>query len=48
MRELADSRSAKVKAVFLEQGKLESGRILNCLSTTNIDKKSVAAVELSL
>ncbi|MCK5665963.1 MAG: DUF748 domain-containing protein, partial [Thiotrichaceae bacterium] len=27
MRELADSRSAKVKAVFLEQGKLKSGRI---------------------
>jgi hypothetical protein len=46
MRDLADRRSAKVKAVFLEQGNLEPGRILNCLSGSKLEEKSQASVEL--
>ncbi|MCK5664314.1 MAG: DUF748 domain-containing protein, partial [Thiotrichaceae bacterium] len=48
MHELADKRSAKIKAVFLQQGKLDSSRILNCLSATKMGKKSVPSVELML
>ncbi len=46
MKELADSRAAKVKAFFLEQGKLKSNRILNCLSTSNTEEESQPSVEL--
>ena len=46
MKDLADNRASKVKAFFLEQGKLESSRILNCLSASNLEEKSVASVEL--
>ncbi len=46
MKDLADARSARVKAIFLEQGKLEPKRILNCLSASNIEEKTVASGEL--
>ncbi len=48
MHDLADNRSAKIKAVFLQQGGLESSRILNCLSTTKLEEKSKPSVELML
>jgi hypothetical protein len=48
MRDLADQRSAWVKAYFLEQGKLDSARILNCLSSSNTDKDSKPSVEMQL
>jgi hypothetical protein len=48
MKDLADSRSAKVKNYFLEKGDLKSNRILNCLSSSNIDEKSQASVELEI
>ena len=48
MRNLADQRSAKVKAVFLQQGEIESRRILNCLSASKTEEKSEASVELTL
>lgn len=46
MKDLADSRSAKVKAFLLEQGNLQPNRILNCLSTTSTEDESVPSVEL--
>ena len=46
MRQLADQRSAKIKAIFVEQGKLDSSRILNCLSASSDDEKSEGSVEL--
>ena len=46
MKDLADNRSAKVKAFFLEKGELQSSRILNCLSATDTEEKSVPSVEL--
>ena len=48
MRDLADQRSAKVKATFLQQGEIESRRILNCLSASKTEEKSQASVELTL
>jgi hypothetical protein len=48
MKDLADNRSAKVKNYFIEKGNLPSNRILNCLSHSNIDKKSQAVVALEL
>jgi ribosome-binding ATPase YchF (GTP1/OBG family) len=48
MKDLADNRSAKVKNYFLEKGDLKSNRILNCLSSSNIDEKSQASVELEI
>ena len=46
MLDLANQRSAKVKAYFVEISKLESSRILNCLSSIKTDEKSNPLVEL--
>jgi hypothetical protein len=46
--ELADKRSARVKQLILEQGKLEPNRILNCLSAVKSDKDAQPSVELSI
>ncbi len=48
MKDLADKRSARVKNYFLEKGDLKSNRILNCLSSSSMDEKSQAAVELEI
>ncbi len=48
MKDLADKRSARVKNYFLEKGDLKSNRILNCLSSSSMDEKSHAAVELQI
>lgn len=48
MKDLADNRSARVKNYFLEKGNLKSNRILNCLSSSNMDEKSQASVELEI
>jgi len=48
MRDLADQRAAKVKGFFLDQGKLDSNRILNCLSASNTKKDSKPSVEMQL
>ncbi len=48
MKSLADNRSAKVKAYFLKKGDLKPNRILNCLSSSNIAKDSLSAVELQI
>lgn len=48
MKDLADQRSSKVKAYFLEKGNLPSSRILNCLSTNNLEQDSQPVVELSI
>ena len=46
LRELGDARSARVKAYFLEQGELESSRILNCLSAVKTEQEAKPSVEL--
>lgn len=48
MQEIADLRSSKVKAYFLEKGELPPSRILNCLSSTSLEQDSKPAVELSI
>ena len=48
MKKLADGRSAKVKAYFLKNSNLDSNRILNCLSATNLEKGSNPTVELQI
>jgi hypothetical protein len=48
MKQLADQRSAKVKAFFIEQGKLDSSRILNCLSATSTEKDAKPSVEMQI
>ncbi len=48
MYELADQRSAKVKAYFLEKGELDSSRILNCLSSSNTKEDSKPSVEMQI
>lgn len=48
MRELADQRSEKIKRLILTKGKLEPSRILNCLSSFNLNEESQASVELSI
>ena len=48
MNTLANERSARVKAYFLEKGNLKPDRILNCLSSINIEQDSKPTVELQL
>ena len=48
MKALADERALRVKAYFLEQGDLQPARVLNCLSSTNLEKDSKPAVELQI
>ncbi len=47
-RELADKRSARVKQIILEQGQLDSSRILNCLSSLKTGQDASPSVELSI
>ena len=46
MTELADQRSAKVKAYFLKQANLKPARILNCLSQIITTKEGMSSVDL--
>lgn len=46
MKNLADNRSAKIKAHLTGQLNIKPSRILNCLSTLNIEKESKPSVEL--
>ncbi|MDJ0833380.1 MAG: DUF748 domain-containing protein [Gammaproteobacteria bacterium] len=46
MRELANARSAGVKAYILQQGQLEPGRVLNCLSATDTEGDASPSVQL--
>ncbi len=48
MNTLANERSARVKAYFLEKGNLKPERILNCLSSSNIEKNSQPTVDLQI
>ncbi len=48
MRDLADQRAAKVKDFFLEQGQLDANRILNCLSSSQLEADSKPSVEMQL
>jgi len=47
-RELADTRSARVKQIILDQGQLDSSRILNCLSSLKTGQDASPSVELSI
>jgi hypothetical protein len=46
MIELADKRSARVKADFLKMGNLKPERILNCLSSTKESEETKHSVEI--
>lgn len=48
MKDLADQRSATIKAYFINQKGVKSSRILNCLSQENLEKESKPMVELAI
>ncbi len=48
MKQLADARSARVKAYLLQQSGLEPSRVLNCLSSTDTEKDASPSVQLLL
>jgi len=48
MKTLADKRAARVKTYLLDKGGLKPGRILNCLSSSNLDEDSRPVVELQI
>ena len=48
MLDLANQRSAKVKAYFVDTSKIEPNRILNCLSSIKTEEDQLPSVELQI